>query len=138
MIWLAEAVHPRPIYDIHGNPVGWLSERPFALWYSVYNSARAPIARARDGYVRDPNGHVLGFYSEGWFRDRNGDAVAFIQEAVAGPPRPAIRQSPAFGVMPDIPAMPPFGFENPEPPPFTDQWGMSWDAFLAGAGDFLG
>lgn len=109
-----------------------------ALWYSVYHSDRSLIARARDGYVRDTNGKVLGFYSEGWFRDWNGDAVAFIQEAVGGPPRPSIRQSPAFGVMPETSAMPPLNFEKPEPPPFTDQWGMSWDAFLAGANGFRG
>ncbi len=135
MIWLAEAVHPRPIYDIHGNPVGWL--RSISSWCFVYNPHKTLIATTWEGYVRNTVGHVLGFYSDGWFRDGNGDVVAFIQEAVAGPPRPAIRQSPAFGEMPEIPGMPSLNHKTPIPP-FTDQWGMSWDAFLAGAGDFGG
>jgi hypothetical protein len=118
-----------PIYDRHGQPVGWLQED------TVRQLDGDIVAFVCGEAVYDNTGACVGFIHNRYFRDLHGDAVAFLRGAAGGPPLPLPRRlpmCPAFSYAP----MRPIGLRPPvqsKAPNWSVDWSpVSWKRFLAG------
>ncbi|MDZ7727141.1 MAG: hypothetical protein U5Q44_02515 [Dehalococcoidia bacterium] len=117
------------IFDPRGETVAWRHRD------AIFDGEGVPRALIRDRCVYTTDGRFVGRFQDGFYRDGRGQPVAFERDATGGPLPPSTKPRPVAPMLKELPYEP--DLETPPPPPrfrSRDWSGISWEAFLNGAG----
>ena len=80
-------------YDRLGNPVAYSDDDRHIFLYGG-----EAVAYLESSAVYSYRGTLIGWFEQGWLRDKDGRCVAFTDQALGGPPRPAKLSKPTQAV----------------------------------------